>query len=385
MVCSSNKTEIPSCLNILFILGSGSSKYNQRITGPESRFKTILPHLLKYKITILYTSYGLLNDFLFDLHSNGKITYLAYKSYNFLTILSKAITSTKNVDIIHCHGPYIFDFISSIVGYLRNKNVFISRLVCVSEDYLPFYKKIAFRILDSINILLGAQYLTISLHHRDILYRELAFISFFKKISIPVIYNGVDPNKFYYKRCYNSQQKTFKLAVVAHLTYLKGHELLLKAISSNLSLQHKISRITFAGDGPLRIYLEDLSYKLNISHLVKFVGNVSNVSDLLSKNDILVLPSYREGFPVSLIEAQMSGCLTLASNVGANHELIKHKITGFLFEAGDYSDLSNILISAIDNWENSIEVIKNSQYNSLNYVSSKMINNYLNLYNHHST
>jgi glycosyltransferase involved in cell wall biosynthesis len=326
-----------------------------------------------------------LNNLFTQFHSKRQINYIAYKSYSFLTILSKTIIGTKNVDFIHCHGPYIFDFIASIVGYLRNKNVFISRLVCVTDDYLPNYKKIVFKLLDNINIMLGAQYLTISLHHRNILYKELSFISFFININIPVIYNGVDPNKFYHKRCYNNQQKSFNLTVVAHLTYLKGHELLLKSISSNLSLQDKISRITFAGDGPFKSNLEQLSHQLGIYHLVKFVGNVSNVSNLLFKNDIFVLPSYREGFPVSLIEAQMSGCLTIASNVGANHELIKHNYTGFLFKSGDYSDLSDILCTAIDNWENSIEVVKNGQNNSLNYVSSNMINNYLNLYNPYST
>lgn len=368
-------------MNILYILGSGSSKYAQKITGPESRFKTILPHLLEHNVTIVYTSYGLLNDFLLALHLRGKITYIPYKSYSFITILSKAITFSKNVDYIHCHGPYIFDFIASTVGFLRNKIVYISRLVCASEDYLPLFKKIAFMLLDNVNIILGAKYLTISLHHRDTLHKELSFISSFVNINIPVIYNGVDRSKYYHNRCFNFQQKSFKLIVVAHLTYLKGHELLLKSVASNSFLQHKISRITFAGDGSLRSSLKDLSYKLGINHLVKFVGNVSSVSSLLFKNDIFVLPSYREGFPVSLIEAQMSGCLTIASNVGANHELIKHNYSGYLFKSGDSSDLTDILYTAIDNWVDSIEFAKNGQKNSLNYVSSNMIKNYLNLYN----
>ena len=102
--------------------------------------------------------------------------------------------------------------------------------------------------------------------------------------------------------------------------------------------------------------------------------------NIFHKTDIFVLPSFREGFPVSLIEAQMSGCLTIASDVGANHELIINNQTGYIFEPGNHNELGSILLNVTLNWNDIITVIKNGQKNSLKYCSSLMIKSYINLY-----
>jgi L-malate glycosyltransferase len=365
-------------MKILFLLGSGSTLKFPKITGPESRLKDVFQHLSCHNITIIYSIHGHLNSFF---NENKKILrYIPYTNYSFFTLLKFLYKNSKDVDYIHCHGPYIFDFLSSIVGFVRKKNVFISRLVCVSEDYLIWYKRLIFRFLDNINILLNAQYLTISLHHQAVLYNELRIVNYFIPVRIPVIYNGVSKDKFYKTRCYNSSQQAFSIAIVAHLSNLKGHEILFKAISYDKSLRNRISSITVIGDGPLRSYLEIKCRDLKIDSITNFVGLSENVSQYLHKTDIVVLPSFREGFPLSLIEAQMAGCLTIASNVGANHELILDNVSGFLFNVGNYSELSRILSKVTSEWEVSIKIAKYGQANSLKYCSHTMIESYSKLY-----
>ena len=371
-------------LKILFLLGSGSTKNFKKITGPESRLKYILPQLNNHCISVIYSKHGYLNSYF---QNNLKVfltNYITYDKYNFFKLLLILIRHTRNVDCIHCHGPYIFDFISSVAGIIRNKKIYISRLVCVSEDYLVWYKRFFFQLLDNINVLLGANYLTISLHHQKVLYNELRFINYFRTVGIPVIYNGVSRDMYYRSRDFNSSQNSFSISVVAHLTALKGHSVLFKSISRNSDLQKKISSVTIVGDGPLRSSLMKECANLKIDRLVHFVGLSDKIVDFLINSDIVVLPSYREGFPVSLIEAQMSGCLTIASDVGANYELIKNNHTGFLFKAGDHIELSNILSNVVNNWSKSSKLAQAGQKYSVNYCSNKMIKEYKILYQTHS-
>ncbi|WP_305989551.1 glycosyltransferase [Roseibium sp. MMSF_3544] len=71
------------------------------------------------------------------------------------------------------------------------------------------------------------------------------------------------------------------------------------------------------------------------------------LSSLLSKADVIVLPSRWEGAPLTIIEAQRLGCVPIATNVGAVSELIDHKADGILLRASDDGiathDLTNVL------------------------------------------
>jgi len=58
--------------------------------------------------------------------------------------------------------------------------------------------------------------------------------------------------------------------------------------------------------------------------------------------DVLILPSYAEGFPMVIAEAFHAGCAVLATSVGAIPEAVSAE-NGFLFEPGDTEQLNNAL------------------------------------------
>ena len=55
-------------------------------------------------------------------------------------------------------------------------------------------------------------------------------------------------------------------------------------------------------------------YRKQLANKVLLLGNIANVDELLSASDILVMPSLKEGFPVTLVEAQCSGISCLVSD-----------------------------------------------------------------------
>lgn len=63
---------------------------------------------------------------------------------------------------------------------------------------------------------------------------------------------------------------------------------------------------------------------------VNYLGHVTDMAALLRSVDIMVLPSYREGAPRSLIEAAASGLPIVATDVPGCRDVVDHGVNGVL-------------------------------------------------------
>lgn len=83
---------------------------------------------------------------------------------------------------------------------------------------------------------------------------------------------------------------------------------------------------------------------------IKFMGFTHDVSAAYLEIDILVFPSlWYENCPLTLAECRILEIPVLASNIGAIPEFVEDGINGFLFQPGDPIDLSDKMMSLIDN------------------------------------
>jgi glycosyltransferase involved in cell wall biosynthesis len=103
-------------------------------------------------------------------------------------------------------------------------------------------------------------------------------------------------------------------------------------------------RATLAGDGSL----EEARAKAGEMGLVDRVDlpgwvDGPGVAELIASADILVLPSFIENLPLSIIEGMASGLAVVATPVGAVEDIISDGNTGLLVQPGDVDSLTAAL------------------------------------------
>lgn len=88
-----------------------------------------------------------------------------------------------------------------------------------------------------------------------------------------------------------------------------------------------------------------------LDEMVKFVGWVSGdaKSKILSTTDILILPSYYEGLPISVLEAMSYAMPVITTPVGGIPEVVTDGVEGTLFAPGDKPGLTAAIDRYIDN------------------------------------
>jgi len=93
-------------------------------------------------------------------------------------------------------------------------------------------------------------------------------------------------------------------------------------------------RCTIVGDGPERDHLERLTASLSLGEHVRFTGHVEDGQTFASMKaaKVFALPSIREGFGITVIEAQASGCVPVVARGAhtAAPDLVRHDVDGLV-------------------------------------------------------
>jgi len=130
---------------------------------------------------------------------------------------------------------------------------------------------------------------------------------------------------------------------VARLLPEKGHRHFLEALAALRGAQPRISGL-IVGQGVMRAELEARSRELGLLDSVRFLGERTDVPEILQATDILVLPStLREGLSISLLEAMAARRPVVASDVGGNRETIGDSGAGLVVPPADSRSLTEAL------------------------------------------
>ncbi len=213
-------------------------------------------------------------------------------------------------DVLHCHS-----FTDPCICKAAKKNG-IKNVLLHIHSYIPKGKiiKTAVKKLTLYSNCKNAnQYLACSLDVGKATYSQ----KYADKIK--VINNGINFDKYKFDENIRKEvRKTYELEnqfTVIHIGRFceeKNHEFLIK-IFNKIKQKNPNSKLILAGDGEYREKIEKLCRDLNIYNDVLFLGNRSDVNNLLKAADVFIFPSKSEGFGMAVIEAQASGLPTFVS------------------------------------------------------------------------
>ena len=114
-----------------------------------------------------------------------------------------------------------------------------------------------------------------------------------------------------------------------------------------LSSLTKVSPVSLEGNESF----DAASGSLSITEACHFVGQRDDIENWYSMMDVLVLPSYREGFPRSVMEASAMGVPVISTDVRGCRDAVIHQVNGLIVEAGNIPQLARTVTLVLQNRE----------------------------------
>jgi glycosyltransferase involved in cell wall biosynthesis len=131
-------------------------------------------------------------------------------------------------------------------------------------------------------------------------------------------------------------EEPVRLVMVARFEAQKDHGTLLRALAG---LKDRRWTLDLIGNGPLSDATRQLARSLALSDRVHFLGQRTDVEQLLARAQVSLLVTNWEGFPISILEAMRAGLPVVASDVGGIGESVQDGQTGYLVPQGDAETL----------------------------------------------
>lgn len=170
---------------------------------------------------------------------------------------------------------------------------------------------------------------------------------------IRVVRAGIEPvavtaSRDEWRRSHGLAADDFAACMVAHFRRSKDHATLLRAwrlVVDRLAAEGRRAVLVLAGDSyPMGDAAKALAFDLRLEGSVLFVGETADVAGLLGASDVGVLSSFREGFPVSLLECMAAGLPVCGSDIAGIREVVEPEGADFLAGTGDAETLADVIV-----------------------------------------
>ena len=273
-------------------------------------------------------------------------------SYSFWKVIKK-----NKIPSVHTlHDYYLLCLKSTI--YSKDKNC---TSLCYKCRFFSFPRKFLSKNVDAV---VGTTKFILKRHTCE---------GFFHDSKKFIIGSPVKINTNIYQKEKINKPLTF--AFIGLISKTKGIEILLDTFTK---LGCNVNLIIL-GQAKNKNYEENLKLRFS-SENIKFLG-FSNISELMPKIDVLIIPSlWHEPFGRVIIEAYSYGKPVIGSNRGGIPELIEDGKTGFIFDPDKNEDLKSKITLFINDPKLIFSMSKNCIYFAKQYSAERTVIKYIGLY-----
>ena len=311
-------------------------RYWFRLSLSTFIWPSLLWRLPKYKFDVIHT------------HVSGHAYVL------FAGIIAK-LKKTKHIHTTHCPWTDAFrPFILKPFIFLNN----------------TFFNKLAYKLTDKIIAITPWE------------------IPIIKKYApeekITVIPNGVDEilfkkiknNKFKKENNINGKMVLF----FGRFNPTKGPDKLVEAFKEILKERNNITLVMVGPDEGVKERVKEMSKGYNKIIIKDPIRDKNKVAEMYQAADVYVLPSYREGLPLTLFEAMASELPIIASPVNGVPFEMKDPDNAYFVNYGDIGGLKEKILKILDNKDMSKKMSLNNKEKAKDYTWNNISKKYMKVY-----
>ena len=265
-------------------------------------------------------------------------------------------------DIVHLVTikPVLIGGLAAILAKVPSIVYAISGLGFIFTNTMLKAKILRLGIIPLYRLALGAKNKTVIVQNLDDLRILRQYVAIPESQTVLIPGSGVDLQQF------DVQPLPLKNKTVLMACRLLADKGVYEFHRSAMLLKEKYPNVRFVlvggidPDNPASLTEEELNKWVEKEDL-EWWGHQSNMSEVLSQATIVVLPSYREGMPKVLLEAQALGRPIVTTDVPGCREAIENGKTGFLAQVKDEQSLANAIEKLISNDELCLEFSRNAR------------------------
>ena len=171
-----------------------------------------------------------------------------------------------------------------------------------------------------------------------------------KKIEVIPNFIDIDRIKAKGKPCERSLLANKEEKIVTHISNFRPLKRILDVIAVFEGILPKVkSKLMMVGEGPEKNKAMEYVKNKSLQEHVLFLGNSNEIDKILCFSDLFLLPSEKESFGLSALEAMAHGVPVISSNAGGIPEVNQHGVTGYLSNIGDTADMTQNALRLLEN------------------------------------
>ena len=314
-----------------------------------------------------------------------RLPYWFRLSYNTFIWPSLLWRFKEKFDVVHTHvSGHAYILIISILSKIKKfKHIHTTHCPWTGTEFRPrilklplflndlFFNKLSFRLIDKI--------IPITPWELNILnkYAAAEKIKIIPNGTDEILYKKIKNNQF--RKKHNIKEKHFVL-FFGRLNPTKGPE---KLAQVAISITKKRKDIAFVWVGPDEGKAEEVRKLIEPYKNMHYLGPIrgkEKIAEMYQSADVYVLPSYREGLPLTLFEAMASSLPIVASPVnGVPYEMTSPE-NGFFSQYGNLKSLEKNILKLLDNSQLRKKISQNNFKKSLNYNWDNIFEEYMKEY-----